>query len=71
MPIKSEAQRRFLWAKDPVMAQKWEDHTPPGALPEKKGKASGKRKKAKKSKKASPRRRKNVSRRSKRRQKAH
>lgn len=36
MPMKSEAQRRFLWATDPELARKFEDKTPKGKkLPEK------------------------------------
>jgi hypothetical protein len=31
MPFKSEAQRRWMWANDPKMAQRWADHTPKGA----------------------------------------
>lgn len=35
MPFKSEAQRKWMWAKDPVMAKKWAKHTPKGKkLPE-------------------------------------
>ena len=35
MPIKSKAQRRFLWATDPELAQEFEDKTPKGKkLPE-------------------------------------
>jgi hypothetical protein len=35
MPMKSKAQRRALWAKDPKLAQKFEDETPKGKkLPE-------------------------------------
>jgi hypothetical protein len=30
MPFKSEAQRRWMWANDPKMAQRWADHTPKG-----------------------------------------
>jgi len=30
MPIKSKAQRRFLWATNPEMAKKWEKETPKG-----------------------------------------
>jgi len=33
MPFKSEAQRRWMWANDPVMAARWEAETPAGALP--------------------------------------
>lgn len=25
MPFKSEKQRRYLWAKEPEIAQRWED----------------------------------------------
>ena len=28
MPFKSEAQRRYMYAKHPKMAKKWEEHTP-------------------------------------------
>ena len=36
MPFKSEAQRRFLHAKHPKIAKKWEEHTPKGQkLPQK------------------------------------
>ena len=39
MPFKSKAQRRWMYANDPKMAEKWEEHTPKGAkLPEKKKK---------------------------------
>ena len=35
MPFKSEAQRRFMFAKHPKMAKEWASHTPKGAdLPE-------------------------------------
>lgn len=42
MPMKSKAQRRFLWATDPELARRFEDHTPAGAtlpdhVPPKKG----------------------------------
>lgn len=33
MPMESEAQRRFLWAKHPKIAREFEVHTPPGKLP--------------------------------------
>ncbi len=33
-PMRSEAQRRKLWAMDPEMAERWEKETPPGKLPE-------------------------------------
>lgn len=36
VPFQSEAQRRFLWSKDPEMAKEWEKHTPKGRkLPQK------------------------------------
>lgn len=42
MPIKSQAQRKFLWANDPKLAKKFEDHTPKGKkLPEKVKKKKG------------------------------
>lgn len=28
MPFKSKAQEKWMWANDPVMAKKWEAHTP-------------------------------------------
>jgi hypothetical protein len=41
MPMRSQAQRRKLWATDPALAQRFEDVTPQGAkLPERLGKAS-------------------------------
>ena len=30
MPLKSEAQRKWMWATHPEMARKWEAHTPKG-----------------------------------------
>ena len=39
MPMKSQSQRRFLWATDPKLAAEFESKTPKGKkLPEKKGK---------------------------------
>lgn len=39
MPFKSEAQRRFLYAKRPDVARRWEEETPTGRrLPRKLGK---------------------------------
>jgi len=36
MPMKSKAQRRWMWENDPHMAQQWEADTPKGKkLPEK------------------------------------
>ena len=36
MPMQSKAQRRYLWATNPKVAQEFEDKTAPGAkLPEK------------------------------------
>lgn len=44
MPFKSKAQRRWMYANDPKMAERWEEHTPDKKLPEKvKKKASKKR----------------------------
>ncbi len=35
MPMRSKAQRKFLWAKHPAIARRFEDHTPEGTkLPE-------------------------------------
>jgi hypothetical protein len=36
MPFESEAQRRFMYAKHPGIAKRWEKHTPDKKLPEKK-----------------------------------
>ncbi|ODU02671.1 MAG: hypothetical protein ABS79_00010 [Planctomycetes bacterium SCN 63-9] len=30
MPFKSESQRRWMYAKHPEMARRWEAHTPKG-----------------------------------------
>ena len=30
MPMRSQQQRKFLWATDPKLARKFEDHTPKG-----------------------------------------
>lgn len=38
MPFKSEAQRRFMFAKHPRIAKEFASHTPKGKLPEKVGK---------------------------------
>lgn len=38
MPFKSKAQERWMWAKDPAMAKRWEKDTPKSTrtkLPEK------------------------------------
>lgn len=36
MPMKSKAQRAYLWANEPEVARKFEDHTKKGAkLPKK------------------------------------
>jgi hypothetical protein len=36
MPFLSKAQRKWMYANDPQMAKKWEEHTPKGKeLPEK------------------------------------
>jgi hypothetical protein len=39
MPFRSEAQRKFLWAKHPDIAQRWADEY--GSKPKKKKKAKG------------------------------
>ncbi len=47
MPLKSQAQRRWMHANKPAMAKRWEKETPPGKLPQRvepKGKATAKRK---------------------------
>ena len=47
MPMKSQAQRAYLWANEPKVAREFEDETPKGKkLPKRK-----KRKKSTKSKK--------------------
>lgn len=39
MPFKSEVQRRYMHAKHPAMADRWEEETPTGKrLPRKLGK---------------------------------
>jgi hypothetical protein len=35
MPFKSQAQRRWMYARHPEMAKRWEEETPKGKLPEK------------------------------------
>jgi len=41
MPMKSKAQRRYLWAKHPKVAREFEKHTPKGKkLPKKAKKGS-------------------------------
>jgi hypothetical protein len=43
MPFKSEAQRKWMHANEPEMADEWEEHTPKGKkLPERVGKKSKK-----------------------------
>lgn len=45
MPFKSQAQRRYLFAKHPAIAEEFASHTPKGAkLPAKVGKKKKKRK---------------------------
>ena len=44
MPFKSQAQRSWMYANDPKMAKKWEEHTPKDAkLPKKVKKKKGKK----------------------------
>ncbi len=46
MPFKSQAQRRWMRANDPAMAERWEKETPKGKLPKKvKKKPTAKKKK--------------------------
>jgi hypothetical protein len=47
MPMKSQAQRRALWAKDPKLAQEFEDKTPKGKKLPERVKSKPKQKKAK------------------------
>lgn len=35
MPFRSEAQRKYMYAKHPAMAKRWEEHTTSAPLPEK------------------------------------
>jgi len=45
MPFKSDAQRRWMYANEPEMAKRWEEHTPKGKdLPERVGKKKKKKK---------------------------
>ena len=37
MPYKSEAQRKFMHAKHPEIAKRWDEHTADGTLPERVG----------------------------------
>lgn len=41
MPFKSEAQRRYLWAKEPKVAKEWAAHTPKGTKLPQRVKAGG------------------------------
>lgn len=43
MPIRSQAQRRWMWATHPEMAAQWEKETPKGKLPERVGKKKKKK----------------------------
>jgi hypothetical protein len=43
MPFKSQAQRKFMYAKHPEMAKEWEDKTPKGKTLPKKVKKSAKK----------------------------
>lgn len=46
MPFRSKAQRRWMYANNPAMAERWEAETPKGRLPARKGsRTNGKRKK--------------------------
>ncbi len=43
MPFKSEAQKKWMYANDPKMAEKWQKHTPKNKpLPKKVTKKNGK-----------------------------
>lgn len=47
MPFKSQAQRKWMYANDPKMAEKWQEHTPkdkklPAKLKKKSPKSKGK-----------------------------
>ena len=44
MPFRSQAQQRWMYANNPDMAKKWQEHTPKGKLPKrvKKKKKNGK-----------------------------
>lgn len=46
MPFKSQAQRKWMYANDPKMAEEWEEHTPKGKKLPRKVKKSGKKGKA-------------------------
>ena len=43
MPFKSQAQRKFMYAKHPEMAQEWEEKTPKGKKLPKKAAKKGKK----------------------------
>ncbi len=42
MPFKSEAQRKWMHANHPKMAERWEHETPKGKLPKKAKQKKGK-----------------------------
>ena len=45
MPLRSKAQRRYLWANEPEVAREFENKTPPGKkLPERAPKKASKKK---------------------------
>lgn len=44
MPFKSQSQRKWMYANDPKMAEKWEKETPKGKLPKKVKKKESKKK---------------------------
>jgi len=48
MPFKSEAQRRFMYARHPEIAKRWERHTRKKKLPKRKRSISAMRRKLKK-----------------------
>lgn len=43
MPFRSEAQRKWMYAKKPEMAARWQAETPKGKLPAYVGKKKGKK----------------------------
>jgi hypothetical protein len=42
MPFKSQAQRKWMYANEPKMAERWEKETPKGTQLKKKVKKNGK-----------------------------
>jgi hypothetical protein len=44
MPFRSEAQRKYMWAKHPEIAKRWTEEYGSKVVPKKKAKKKGKKK---------------------------